>query len=324
MKNFKFLLSVAVASAFVACSSMDVDEDEALVGNFPEDFSDATYMSMHPELVRIQIKDYVFDHNDKLASDAKAAGPEAQAAFDSMKTADMTAFEGDTAILHKIMTDPQLAGYDSSDWIRDWGGSESVKDSIFASETKRDTLSLTIDDSTDAAAVKVIKVRFVAEGDSVKTGSIEYDADGNITKLSGYKYEKVDKEWTLVDPALQDIEIVAGMSINSKGIEAKTDTLKMDTIQVTVSAEGSIGADHMKVLKTLNLYDTVNDFDALKAVVIDTFAVSYQYVMYGRDHGWPYRPCTESEKTNLPYDPNVYPAEKLYCADENGNTHEIN
>jgi hypothetical protein len=44
-----------------ACSSMEVDDDELYVENFPKDFADTVYMNLHPELASIQIKQYVKD-----------------------------------------------------------------------------------------------------------------------------------------------------------------------------------------------------------------------------------------------------------------------
>ena len=202
MKNFKYLLSaVAVASALVACSSMDVDDNEALAGNFPEGFSDSVYVNLHPELVRVQMKDYVIQHNAKLE--------ETDSNFAAIKKAAEASFKEDSLrdvpMLHKILVDPHLGGFTEADWQSD-----------------------------------------------------------------------------------------------------------------------SLSKQQRSVLNELNLYDIANDYDSLKAVPIDTFAVTYQYVMYGRDHGWAYRRCTETEKANPSYDINVYPATKLYCADESGITHEIN
>lgn len=311
MKNFKLLFSAAVASALIGCSSMDVDDEEALAGNFPADFSDAAYIQLHPELVRVQIKDFVASYNSKLADAAKANGT--QAVFDSTKEADVAKYAANTEMLHTIMTTTQLAGFTEADWEKDWAG--GTKDSIFASETRRDTLALAIDDSTDADAPTTTIVNFGAKKGAV-TGKIDYAEDGvTITAVHGYK--KCDK--TACSDTV-DIEITEKMSFNKKGTKAETDTLKMDTISVPTA--GAISAAHMKVLNQLNFYGVDDDLTMLQSVAIDTFAISYQYVMFGRAHGWAYRPCTEAEKAN-PVKTEVYPATKLYC-DDNGQIREIN
>ncbi|MBR4398040.1 MAG: hypothetical protein IKT05_02490 [Fibrobacter sp.] len=311
MKNFKLLFSAAVASALIGCSSMDVDDEEALAGNFPADFSDAAYVQLHPELVRVQIKDFVASYNTKFADAAKAAGN--QAMFDSTKEADVAKYAANTEMLHTIMVSTQLGGFTEADWEKDWAG--GTKDSIFASETRKDTLILAIDDSTDAAAPTVTLVYFGAKKGAV-TGKIDYAEDGTtITAVHGYK--KCDK--TSCTDSL-DVEITEKMSFNKKGTKVETDTLKLDTI--SVPTEGAISAAHMKVLNQLNFYGVDDDLTMLQSVAIDTFAITYQYVMFGKAHGWAYRACTEAEKAN-PVKTEVYPAAKLYC-DDNGQVREIN
>jgi len=207
----------------------------------------------------------------------------------------------------------QLGGFTEADWEKDWAG--GTKDSVFASETKRDTLILAIDDSTDAAAPVVTLVYFGVKKGAV-TGKIDYAEDGTtITAVHGYK--TCDK--TACSDTV-DIEITEKMSFNKKGTKAETDTLKMDTISVPTA--GAISTAHMKVLNQLNFYGVDDDLTMLQSVAIDTFAISYQYVMFGKAHGWAYRACTEAEKAN-PVKTEVYPATKLYC-DDNGQIREIN
>lgn len=332
MKKFKFLFSVAVASAIVGCSSMDVDEDEALAGNFPEDFTDAAYLQIHPELVRVQIKDYVTDYNAKLADKAKEAGDEAKAAFDSAKAADDSAFAAlDTAVLHSIMTDPYLGGYTQKDWETDWGG--GTKDTTIIT-TRKDTLSLTVGDSADPSAAQavIVALRQKASGECVtigksvlcdttkSVGSLEYDADGKLVAVHGYS--KCDSATATCDAAdTLDVTLTA-TSFVKKPSKSDTVTVVVSVENKTLDVAGGISAVHMKALNALNMVDTRDDYKSLKAVPIDTFAISYQYVIYGRDHGWPYRPCTEAEKAN-PVITEEYPVTKLYC-DDNGLAREIN
>jgi hypothetical protein len=389
MKNFKFLFSVAVASALIGCSSMSIDEEDALAGNFPEDFSDVTYMNLHPELVRVQVKDFVAKYNAKLEEDAKAA--ETTAAFDSIKAADTAAYFGDTALLHKIMVDPMFAGFTEAAWTTAW--TSTTRDTTY--DVPKDTVQVEIYDSTSATKIQMR----LFDADSAKKGSIvvtdgkitavtgyRYDykkdttelvvkatdasykfilvdadsamkgsvvvTDGKITKVTGYKYESADgKTWTTADSTLLvEFEVADGMTIESKGIKTKDSwstadaTLLVDLaidekmsidsakgIQVTLETvteqlpvEGGLSKQQLTVLKSLNLYGVADDYAKLKEFQVDMFAVAYQYVVFGREHGWAYRLCTEAEKANAPYDPEVYPATKLYCADDNGITHEIN
>jgi len=156
MKYLKILFSTVAVSAMVGCSSMDVDDTEALSGNFPSDFDDATYMSLHPELVRLQIKDYVSNYNAKLADSASAAGTEAQAAFEAAVSEDSLAFASlDTSVLRSIMLDSQLGGYTQADWELDWAG--GTKDTTIIT-TLRDTVSLSVGDSAVYIGLVVLEV----------------------------------------------------------------------------------------------------------------------------------------------------------------------
>lgn len=340
MKNFKYLLSVAVASALVACSSMDIDDKEALAENFPEDFADSTYLNLHPELVRIQIKDYVAKVNksasdsvgalvdsatakcNKEDADCISAAKAVKTAYDNAVTADTAAYYADTASLHKILTNPFLGGFTEADWQGAWNVSFTKTDSAI---TKKDTILFRIDSVAGADTVKIM-LKLRKDGDTTKTGEITYDAtdSAKIAKIKGYRYEYKDKKWVSDDStALVEVEMTEGMSFAKKNaVETELDTIGHVIDSVAVS--GGLSKDHLKVLKALNLNVTNKDFDVLKAAPIDTFAVTYQYVMFGRDHGWAYRRCTEAETANPSFDIEVYPATKLYCADENGITHEIN
>jgi hypothetical protein len=340
MKNVKYLLSVAVASALVACSSMDIDDQEALAENFPEDFADSTYLNLHPELVRIQLKDYVTSYNKKLSdsvsslvkaetakcldedTDCINAAKVYKTAFDSSVAVDTAAYYADTAGLHKILVDRLLGGFTEADWQSDWNVSYTKTDSVI---TSKDTILFRIDSVAGADTVKIM-LKLLKDGDTTKTGEFTYDATdpAKIAKIKGYRYEYKDKKWVSADStALVEVEMADGMSIAKKnGVETVLDTIGHVIDSVAVS--GGLSKDHLKILKALNLYGSSKDFDLLKAVPIDTFAVSYQYVMFGRDHGWAYRRCTEAEKANPSYNLDVFPAEKLYCADEDGLTHEIN
>ena len=341
MKNFKYLLSaITVASALVACSSMDIDDREALAENFPEDFSDSVYVNLHPELVRVQMKDYVANYNgvradsvnglvntettkcQKEDAECIAKAKAYKTAYDSAVKADAAAFLDDTASLHKILTNRTLGGFTDSDWQSDWKGTYQTKDSAI---TSKDTVLFRIDSIAGTDTVKIM-MKLRHDGDTVKTGTFTYDATDptKVVKIKGYMYKYQDKKWISADStALVELEMIDGMSLAKKnGVETVLDTIGHVTDSVAVA--GGLSKDHQKVLNALNLNDTSKDYDVLKAVPIDTFAITYQYVMFGRNHGWAYRRCTEAEKANPSYNIDVYPAEKLYCADESGITHEIN
>ena len=64
----KFLIPFAALS-LAACSSLDVDDSEAFTENFPEDFDGAVYMELHPQLVSLQVRNYIVNYN----ADAKDA-----------------------------------------------------------------------------------------------------------------------------------------------------------------------------------------------------------------------------------------------------------
>ena len=348
MKNFKILLSVAASAALVACSSMAIDEEEALAENFPSDFTDAGYIQVHPELVRIQMKDYVASFNAKLSADAIAAG---NTTFSSDSAKDAASFKNvymlnpetgevvaDSALdavkvesLKAILLDPYLGGYTQEDWDEDW--TDKTKDSTIV-KTKIDTLSLTVKDSVDKTLEKtvIVALKVKAGGECVPVkkikicdtskvvGKIDFDENGKITALHGFS--KCDAttatcaEEDAVDVTLEPTNFIMKVS--------KTDTMTVVTENrdTTLQVKGGISTEHWKVLNALNLANTTNDYETLKATPLDTFAISYQYVMYGRSHGWAYRPCTEAEKTH-PTITESYPVKKLYC-DDNGVAREIN
>ena len=104
----KFLIPFAALS-LAACSSLDVDDSEAFTENFPEDFDGAVYMELHPQLVSLQVRNYIVNYN----ADAKDA--------DSLITAeavvaDSLEFIADTAQLHKIYASPYYGGYGEERW----------------------------------------------------------------------------------------------------------------------------------------------------------------------------------------------------------------
>ena len=312
MKNFKLVFSTVAASLLAACSSMEVSEADAYAGNYPDDFTVAAYIQVHPELVRVQLADYVADYNSRVSASWTAAGSN----VDSILAADEANFTGNTEMLHKMMVDPMGAGYTEADWTRDWTSGE--RDSVLKIY-RLDTLTLSVADSTDESVKQKI-VLAIKVGDSTqKVGSVERDAEsGAVTALHGYsKCDSVcSKEDTL------DITMTPTMLIRKIGKGDTVSTL-VSSKDTTIMVEGAISLEHMNSLKKLNFIDTQDDYAKLKTVPLDSLAFSYQYALYGRSHGWAYRPCTEAEKAH-PVITEEYPSvTKLYC-DDNGKAREIN
>ena len=96
-----------------------------------------------------------------------------------------------------------------------------------------------------------------------------------------------------------------------------------------------------KLIKNYNLDDTTDDFNVLlSSVQIDYFAISQQFTVFGRDHGWVYRLCRSDEAALPVRDPvqfaernkisnavtvdgSFVPDNGFYCRDALGNDHLI-
>lgn len=277
MKNsFKYLMLLAVA-ALTACSSMEVDEAEAVEENFPSDFVAAEYMELHPSLRSLQVRDYVDAYNDNLGLSKEEI------------EADTTAFMADTAQLHKIYTEPTLGGYSEELWEESW---ESYYEDSTSCIIETDTVSMKLDDLVNDQVL------------TVYVESITYDAEGVITEIQGYEDSAKTSAVTHV--------ISADLTVAKRGTVTVPDTISCETIQVEIS--GGLTKDVVRQLKLFSFHDTENDYEKLLEVPVDTFAISYQYVLFGRSHGWPYRACKDDELDN-PIQTETYPVSKLYCAD---------
>lgn len=278
MKKFSLFLFALGTFAFTACSSLDVNKAESLEENYPKDFVAADYMTLHPGLRSLQIQDYVKDYNEKLTLDATAL------------SADSVAFLADTAMLHQIFVNPFYAGYSEELWIEDWSPTISKEAQCIV-----------------RTVIMMLNLEVVETGDTlhVYPDSILYDADSNITAVSGFSDEAKTNpvSYTIVPDSLNVIK---------KGTQTGKDTVSCDTVEV--SSEGKLVGAHLTRLKKFNFHNTEDDLTALAAVPVDTFAISSQYLMFGQSHGWAYRACLDSEKNN-PVQSEVYPMKKLYCAD---------
>lgn len=320
MKNFKILFSIAVASALVGCSSMAVDENEALEGNLPADFDVNEYMELHPELKRLQIKDYIAIHNESAEKAAKAAGTAAE--FKTAKAADEAAFEADTATIHKIVT--VYAGYSEDAWNLTL--QSSTKDSAVV-ESKKDTVALGVKSKTEEGA-KFVKVWLCP--DSTNGGSIKMEADA-ISTVSAFADSICTG--TATEYAAADYEFNLKTDKPAEpGLKVRVVDDTVDVIKVPV--EGMVNPALVKAAKSYNFVDATNDLEKIAAIPLDLFAISYQYSAYGQDHGWAYRRCKEGDNlgrylyeldpATLTYNATAeYPMTKLYC-DDNGEPRELN
>ncbi len=350
MKNFKLLLSFAVATALMGCSSMEVEEAEALTGNVPVDFDVNEYIALHPELLRIQVKEYVTNYNDKVRKAAEAAGEAYAAAFKDSVIADSLSFITNEAQIRAIARD--YAGYNRESDSLAWESSllPTTVDSVIT-EKRIDTLAVGVKSKADAEAqfVKTFLCPKAAQG------SITYAEDGvTIASVVGY----ADRDSTCSETDAKTGKKCIAYQYTCKGNPTTYDSTDyeintkpggknpvlmtrehQDSVGVKpVTQPGFIEPNQLKAAKSFNFIDSRDDLAKLKAIEIDYFAISYQYSMFGRDHGWAYRRCKPEDnlgrylyeevvnpQTGLPEEKPTaeYPVSKLYC-DENGQARELN
>ncbi len=296
MKNFKLLFSVAVAAAMFGCSSMEISDEEAYNENLPSDFRYAEYMAIHPTLRNLQIKDYITAENEAFKESEGEA-------FAEKKTADSLAFEADLDMLKNLYLDPYIGGYTEEEWAED-----------FATKTVDDTI-----------AVDVYKVN-KDTSDGTKKWVVDSSAALTVYLCSASTQKIVSKKKNGVSVISQLDGVIGEECTESPKVKVNvsdTTYVIVDSTFKTTPKEvsGSIPADKMKALRNFNVFSTTDDWAVLQAVPVDTFAISYQFVLFGKLHGWAYRPCTESEAAKDAVVPE-YPAAKLYC-DDNGKTKEI-
>lgn len=281
MKMFKLLFSAAIASAFIGCSSMDVDEQEAYSENLPGDFSSNGYMALHPELRYLQIKDCVFEHNASLS-----LTPE-EIAQDSLL------FAANSSQLQVMYSDPYMGGYTDTEW------EDTVAVDVY--KVIKDSANKTVDSST-------ILTVYLCDVE----GKISHNAKkGNaINLLKG----------SVGTPCVEGDQVL----ISDSTYELAANPFPEDGMHIVMKpiTGGSIPANKMKKLREFNFNDQADDLAAITTLCpIDTFAISYQYVLFGKIHGWAYRTCTDAEKNNpisaIPpaSDSSWTAATKLYCRD---------
>ncbi|MCF0215168.1 MAG: hypothetical protein HUK21_01690 [Fibrobacteraceae bacterium] len=293
MKKMNQFLMILTAAVLAACSSMEVSEEEALSKNFPDRFDANEYVELHQELFALQIMDSVSAYNKALGLSRAEINLN-----DSLYLAD-------TAKIHKIFVTRKYAGFREVDWEKVWtvDTTDTAKVKV-TYNIKTDTISMKLDSiagDTTAADTSVLTVydpKVTMEGK--KPVSIAGYSDSARTQEVSYTLSET-------------------LKIVSLGTKVKSDTLSRDTARSIVGF-----TDFQKVqLKRYNFYDTDNDIARLDSILPDVVAISYQYILYGREYGWPYRKCDDNEKDNNLLTEEYPNITKLYCADENGDAREI-
>ena len=353
MKNFKFLLSVAVASAFIGCSSMAVDDAEATIGFVPADFNAQEYLELHPLLLRLQIKDYVQSLNRKDSLAYKALGDEAYKAFtgDSIR-ADKEAFDSDTATVHYILS--KYAGISDDRW-------ELTLTPTLAYDTtyKVDTIQVGVKTTADSAAH--FDTLYICAGDSIQWNA-ERDSillvfghklgvdtvtndtttvtiDSTTCLINGDKGKCLKRKYDLICTGKAQTFGSDTYSFNTgvaKGKDAGLRTLESDVVDSIKerAVPGTVDKKLIQEAENYNYFGSRNDLAVLDSFKLDTFAISSQYMVFAQEHGWAYRKCKPTDNlgdylyvqdpTTLEYKATAeYPITKLYC-DDNGQARELN
>lgn len=299
MKKLYQGLTIIATAALMACSSMEINEAEALAENYPADFDAAVYLELHPVLMTMQILDYVKAENDLFKKNQSAEDYSAKYSEDS------SAFINDTATLHKLYVGKRYAAYSETSWDSLWIDKYKTRDdTTFVTEVVEVVL-----DSLDSAGKAGGSVKILVD-------STVQDTAGNILEVFG----KTDTSETELTHFVVD---GVALKVKAKGVTLAT----VDTIVVPVTDTIPAGLDStQKNIVIYNIYGVKNDLQVLDKLPSDTEAAARQFVAFGRDHGWAYRRCKADELNNAAvdpvYHPVVYPATKLYC-DDNGVAREI-
>lgn len=302
-KMHQFTIALA-AAALAACSSMDLSDAEALSENFPRDFNTAEYVSLHPNLHSVEIINYVSDYNNKLKDSLGDA-------YTELMTNDNIAFigdtaagvMGDTATIHKILVDTRLGGYSEQQWNDIW---------LSTVKTKSDTVW---DKRMVSCQLKPLSTDsgVVAKSVTVVIDSVVRDSAGKLLTIVG----KVD---TTGESQVFDLTDSSYTFIQQSG---KYDSTVVSVNTTETEVKGYFSNKQASYVKSFNMVGVPKEtlYEVLLAVPMDEFAISYQYTVFGRSHGWAYRRCTEEEKQH-PIQTEVYPMQKYYC-DDNGIAKEI-
>lgn len=284
MKHLYLCITALVAGIMVACSSMEVDEQELYVENYPEDFVDTVYMELHPILRSMQIKNFIKSHNDSLV---KKMSPES---YEKMFKKDTAAFMADTSVLHALFVNSYVLNATDDDWNEVWQPTTSL-DVACEKTTYFREMNLIIGKDTTKIFVD----------------SVTYKSKTMMKAVYG-KTDTVgapSKEYVLCDTILY---------YNKGAVKDTVETC--DTTEVV--SEGSLTGMQKKLLRDFNFYDSTDDLKLLKKIPLEMKSIAYHFIAYGRIHGWAYRRCTKDEKKNpvapiLEVDQVV---DELYCDDD--------
>ena len=301
MKKLYQGLMIIATAALTACSSMEVNDAEAVAENYPDDFDAAVYLELHPVLLTMQRINYVKDENAKFKASMDAETYATKVKEDSI------AFFADTASLHTFFTSPNYLGFAETTWDSLW--IEKLETTV-----KDDTVfrisQVVVDTLDSAGTVKGSQVVYV--------DSLEQDSTGNLITVV---YGKLDTSAT--ESVTIEIDEVT-LSVSSKGIKSVPDGINQVTKVDTIPP--GLDATVTSYTYPYNIYGATNDLDVLNKLTPDTEAAALQFVAFGKGHGWAYRRCKAEELGNPAVDPIlkpvVYPATSLYC-DDNGTAREI-
>lgn len=302
MKKMHQFMTVLAAATLAACSSMDISDEKALSENFPADFNAAEYSSLHPVLHSLEVRDFVTSYNTKLKD---SLGSE----YTALMNADNLAFAGDsatgvmgdTANLHKILVDQRLGGYSEQQWNDIWLSTTTTKsDTVWSKRMK--TCKVTVK-KPDSAGVKL----------EIAVDSVDTDSLGGFLVIYGKADSAAESKAFVLSDSTYEFFL--------KSDKYDSTVVSVDTKDVEI--KGNFSSKQASYVKTFNMVGVPKDslYDRLLAVPVDEFAISYQYTVFGRSHGWAYRKCTDEEKTH-PTQSELYPMKKYYC-DDNGVAREI-
>jgi hypothetical protein len=300
MKKLYQGLMIIATAALTACSSMEVNDADAVAENYPEDFDAGVYLELHPILLTLQKLDYVSDANAAFKASMDSATYVAKVNEDSL------AFAADTASVHTFYTSPKYAGFNETTWDSLW---IEKTDTTILKDTVSKISQVTLDTLDADGKVKGSQIVYV--------DSVSMDSAGELIAVV---YGKLDS--TATEAVTVEIDRTT-ISINNKAIKKTVvevkDVPKIDTIPP------GLDASVRKYVFTYNIYGATNDLAVLENLTPDTEAAALQFIAFGKSHGWAYRRCKAEEQANTAVDPIYgveYPATKLYC-DDNGTVREI-
>jgi len=82
---------------------------------------------------------------------------------------------------------------------------------------------------------------------------------------------------------------------------AETDIAKRDSLAI-VKRDKAVNSAINELKSTFNLIGVADDISVLLQTPIDEFAVSQQFLVFGKSHGWAYRRCVGAEEASIPRD----------------------